>query len=359
MIFFSLLKRYDWLLLGSVFFLISASLLSLLSSNPQFFYRQLLWFAVALILIFGGSVVHWRWLIAQGWFRYGLYILSLMLLLVTNLQSHTVRGTKSWLFIGGFQFEPSELVKLSIIFLLAGFFSRRYIQAWLGKNIFTSFGLTILPVALILIQPDFGSASVIMMIWVGFVVLSGVNVKRFVLALCVGIIAAVIAWSFLFKPYQKARLTGFIFPTADPLGVNYNVIQSKIAIGSAGLFGKGFGAGTQVHLKFLPEAQTDFLFAAFVEEWGIIGGALLILAFLILLSRMISIGLKTSGNDMKFVVLGGCVVMMVHFIINIGSNLGFLPVAGVPFPFLSYGGSSLLTLGALMGIVEHIQLESR
>ena len=355
----ALIKRYDWVLLGAVLFLVAASLLSLASSDPRFFYRQLLWFGVSLFFIFGGGMVNWRWLIGKNWFRYGFYVLSLALLLVSLLQPHSVRGTKSWIFLGDFQFEPAEMAKLALIFVLAGFFSRRYVQAWMAKNILTSLAYTVLPVVLIVVQPDLGSALIIMMIWMGFLLLSGVHIKRFALVIFGAMLIAVLMWLFFLRPYQKERITGFIFPEADPLGKNYNVIQSKIAIGSAGLFGKGFGSGSQVQLGFLPEAQTDFLFAAFVEEWGVLGGALVLLAFIVLIARIVALGLKARGNDMKFVALGGCIVLIAHFLINMGSNLGFLPVAGVPFPFLSYGGSSLLTLSVLVGIIEHIQIESR
>ena len=352
-------RKYDWVLIGATCFLATAGLLSLASSNPQFFYRQLLWFGISLILIFSGGAVDWRWLISRGWFRYGLYILSVALLFVVILQPHTVRGTKSWIFMGEFQFEPAEVAKLAVIFVLAGFFSRRHVQAWLSKNILTSLGYAILPAVLIVIHPDFGSAFVIIMIWTGFLFLSGVHVKRLAVIILAAALVAVLMWLFFLRPYQKERITGFVFPETDPLGRNYNVIQSKIAIGSAGFFGKGFGSGTQVQLKFLPEAQTDFLFAAFVEEWGILGGALVLLAFIVLIARMVALGLKVRGNDMKFVVLGGCIVLTTHFLVNMGSNLGFLPVAGLPFPFLSYGGSSLLTLSVLVGIIQHIQIESR
>ena len=350
-------RNFDWLLLAGVMILGTASLVSLASSNIDLFWKQFYWYILALVMIFFGSRIDWRWLISQFWFRYGFYAVTLLFLVVSNFQSRTIRGVKSWIVIGGFQFEPAEFAKLALIFLLAGFFSRRHIQAWLGKNIFISFIYAAIPTILIAIHPDFGSAAVVLGIWVGFIFLSGVNYKRLALGAAIAILGAVLLWVFFLKPYQKDRVVAFVGGESDPLGINYNVIQSKIAIGSAGLLGKGFKQGTETQLKFLPEAQTDFLFAAFVEEWGLVGGVVVIAAFFLIISRIISIGLRARANDEKFVILGTALVFMAHFFINIGSNLGLMPVAGITFPFLSYGGSSLLTASALISIIEHIQLE--
>ncbi|MCP6719919.1 MAG: rod shape-determining protein RodA [Patescibacteria group bacterium] len=352
------LRNFDWVLFVGLLVLAVASLVSLASSSIGFFWRQLVWYILGFIIILGASRLDWRRLISQPRFRYGLYWFSVLLLVLSNLQTGTVRGVKSWLQFGGLQFEPAELAKLALIIVLAGFFSRRYIAAWLGKNIALSLFYTLIPVVLVAIQPDFGSALVILGIWIGFLLISGINKKRLVLGLVVAVLVVTLLWMFFLKPYQKDRLTGFIFPESDPLGVNYNVIQSKIAIGSAGFWGKGFGEGTQTQLNFLPEAQTDFLFAAFIEEWGLFGGIFVVLTFLLIIFRMVGIGIKARNNDSKFIVLGVGLILVIHFFVNIGSNLGFLPVTGINFPFLSYGGSSILTISVLISIIEKIKLES-
>lgn len=318
----------------------------------------MIWLALAIVIIVFGSRLDWRWLINQNWFRYGLYCFSVFILIVSNLQSRTIRGTKSWLTIGSFQFEPAELAKIALIIVLAGFFSKRYLEAWQSKNILKSLIFALIPVGLVAIHPDLGSAIVIASIWVGFLFMSGVHYKRLAIGFILAILIFSMLWIFYLKPYQKDRLTGFLFQEKDPLGINYNVIQAKIAIGSAGFFGKGFGAGTQTQLHFLPETQTDFIFSAFVEEWGIFGGLIIILTFLFLLYRIVLVGLTVRSNDAKFLSLGAGLMFLVHFSINLGSNLGLLPVAGIPFPFLSYGGSSLLTDAILISIIEHIKLES-
>jgi len=351
-------RNFDWVLLGALGILAAASLVTLLSSNALLFSRQLVWYALAFLVIMLGSRLDWRGFIGQPYFRYGLYALAVILLLIVDFTGKTVRGVTSWLQFGGFQFEPVELMKLALILVLAGFFSRRHIAAWVGKNIALSFFYAALPAALIAIQPDFGSALVIFGIWLGFLLLSGIHRRRFFWGLLIAFFAAGLLWGFFLKPYQKDRIFGFINPERDPLGVNYNVIQSKIAIGSAGFWGKGFLGGTQAKLGYLPEAATDFIFAAFVEEWGIFGGLIVILSFLTVIWRLTAIGLRAEKNDYKFIVLGTALVWVIHFFLNIGSNLGFLPVTGINFPFLSYGGSNILTISVLVSIVEKIKLES-
>ncbi|MDI6734193.1 MAG: FtsW/RodA/SpoVE family cell cycle protein [Patescibacteria group bacterium] len=353
------IRNFDWILLTSIIVVAFASLITLVSSDVNSFWRQLIWYILVFIVIFFGVHLDWRWLGGQSWFRNGLYWFSVVLLVLSNLQLRTVRGTRSWLFLGSFQFEPVELAKLALILLLADFFSRRHISAWQGRNILSSFIYTLIPTFLVLIHPDFGSAVVLAGIWVGFLMLSGINKKRFLIGFVIVILLGVVIWMFFLKSYQQDRLLGFIFPEHDPLGINYNVNQSKIAIGSAGLWGKGFGGGTQVQLGFLPAAQTDFIFAAFVEEWGFIGGAVIVLTYLIIMYRLINTGLKARDNYSRFIVLGGVLFLAIHFFINLGSNLGFMPVTGIPLPFFSYGGSNLLTMAILIGIIGHIKLESR
>ena len=351
-------RNLDFALLGGLFVLACGSLLALASVNMTFFWRQLFFFGVAFLVIFFGSQLDWRWLGGEKWFLWGIYWFSVLLLLASHFQSGTIRGTKSWIVIGNYQFEPAEFAKLALIFVLAHFFSRKHVAAWHTKNIFLSLLYTAIPGFLVLLHPDFGSAMVIFGIWLGFLIMSGVNKKRFLIGFFLGVMMLVLAWAFVLKPYQKDRLTAFIFPERDPFGVSYNVIQSKISIGSAGTFGKGFGSGTQTQLGFLPEAQTDFIFASFTEEWGFLGGLIIILTFVFIIYRLISIGLRGGDNYSKFLVLGTVFVFFIHFFINIGSNVGVMPVTGIPLPFFSYGGSNLLTVATLMSIIQRIKLES-
>ena len=356
--FFRSLKNFDWLIFSLILILAVFSLTTLFSIDSFYFYRQLIWFGIGIVVILLGSQLNWQWFFTQNWFRYGFYWVAIALLIIPFLQPGRIRGTKSWIVMGNLQFEPSELAKIALIFVLAGLFSRRYLAAWRGKNIFTSFLYMLVPFGIVALQPDLGSALVLAGIWVSFLLLSGINKKRFFIGILILLLLSALMWAYFLKPYQKDRITTFVFPESDPLGASYNVIQSKITIGSAGFWGKGFKSGTQVQLGFLPEAHTDFIFAAFVEEWGIFGGIILLLTYVLLIVRITIIGLKTRRNDLKFLVLGTGLIFLIHFFINIGSNLGIVPVIGISLPFLSYGGSNLLTSSILVSIIERIKIEA-
>lgn len=351
-------RHLDWGIIVGLVVLAAASLVSLASANIAFFWRQLIWYGIGFLIILVGSRFDWRWMGGQRWFRYGLYWVSLAFIIYSNLQRGTVRGVKSWISIAGIQFEPGELVKLSLILIFADFFARRHIHAWQAKNAVLSFFYAAIPAALIAIHPDLGSAFIVMTIWFGYMVMSGIHVKRFLIGLGALLGVVILMWSFFLKPYQKARITSFAFPERDPLGSSYNVIQAKVAVGSAGFWGKGFRMGTQTQLHFLPESKTDFIFSAFVEEWGLFGGAVLLLTFLFIVYRVILIGQGAHDNYFKLISLGGGLFFIVHFFVNVGSNLGLLPVTGVTFPFMSYGGSNLLTSSIILSIIQHIKLES-
>ncbi|MDO8624297.1 MAG: FtsW/RodA/SpoVE family cell cycle protein [bacterium] len=352
------LRRLDWALILAVGLLAAASLLSLASVAPQLMPQQAAWFVAGFCIIIFGSRFEWVRLGKEPWFRAVFYWFSIALLAATYLQSGTIRGTKSWLIVGPLQFQPVELMKVALIIVYAGFFSRRHIEAWWGKNVVRSF-LALLPPALLTVfHPDLGSALILAAIWASFLLMSGPHAKRLLAGLMILLVVAGTMWVAVLKPYQKDRVLGFVSADQDPLGINYNVVQSKVAIGSGGLFGKGFGGGTQAQLHFLPEAQSDFLFAAFVEEWGFVGASLLLLTFLYLLFRLSRAGVRARDNYSRFVVLGAGVFFLVHFFINVGSAVGLIPVAGITFPFFSYGGSNVLTGSILLSIIQSIHLES-
>ena len=224
-------------------------------------------------------------------------------------------------------------------------------------NILIPFFYFLLPVGLVLLQPDLGSALILFGIWVGYLFISGARKKHLLIGLIIFALAAAWGWQGFLKDYQQQRIIGLFRPDYDPLGINYNVIQSKIAIGSAGFFGKGYQQGTQVQLGFLPEAATDFIFAAYVEEWGFVGAAALLAAFLTMIFRIIAIGVRGENNFTKLICLGTVAVFVLHFVFNVFSNIGLLPVIGLPFPFFSYGGSSLLTNAVLVGIIQSIVIK--
>ena len=248
-------------------------------------------------------------------------------------------------------------MKLVLILLLAKYFSRRHVEIKNIKHLFVSGLYALIPFVLILLQPDFGSAIIVFLIWFGMVLVSGISKKHLLLVFVGGALIFVLLWSFAFAPYQKARIVNFINPTADIHGSGYNSIQSTIAVGSGQILGKGLGFGTQSRLKFLPEYQTDFVFAAFSEEWGFVGAISILLLFGLVIWRILASSMVGVTNFEMLFGMGLAIFLMSHILINIGMNLGLLPVTGITLPFMSYGGSHLLVefmgLGILMSMRKY------
>ncbi len=294
---------------------------------------------------------------------FGFYVFALLLLILTYFVAPSVRGARAWIPLGGslfdFKFQTSEIAKLSLIILFSFFWAKSHVGIGHIKNLLKSFIYFAIPAILVLLQPDLGTVLIFFAIWFGYLLISGIKWKHLIIALLIFSIAISLMWTSFLKDYQKERIIGLFYPEHDPLGINYNVIQAKIAIGSAGFLGKGFGGGTQVKLGFLPEAQTDFIFAAFIEEWGILGAFFLIAAFMLMLFRIVMAGLVSDNNFSRFFCLGSVIMFLAQFILNTGSNLGILPVVGVSFPFLSYGGSNLLTGVLTIGIIQGIILRNK
>lgn len=346
------IRRQDWFLNAAIIFLAVASLVILSSIELALFWQQLAWFFIGFTVILLFSLIDWRPLANYSWLILGIYVLVILLLVFTYFFAPTIRHTHSWLVIGPVQFQTSELAKLALIIVLSVFFAKRHVGIAHSGVLLKSFFYFAIPAGLVLIQPDLGSAIIIFSIWIGFLLVSGIRWKHLIIGFFIFLLLAVLGWNFFLKDYQKERILAFVNPAYDPLGVNYSVIQSKIAIGSGVFFGKGYKQGSQVQLGFLPAAGTDFIFAAFMEEWGLLGGFLVIAAFIFLLLRIIKIGINCQNNFYKLACLGTALMFLAQFIINMGSTLGLLPVIGVTFPFFSYGGSSILTNAMLVGIIQ-------
>lgn len=348
------LRHLDWKLNLAIFFLMAAGLINLLSVAPSLFYKQLFWIVFGFILMFLIIWFDWRPYINHRGVIFGIYAIVILLLILTYFFAPVIRGVKGWLVVNDFHFQFSELAKLILIVAYAKFFSRKHIGMARLFNLLISFIYFIIPASIIAIQPDFGAVLILFCLWLGFLLVSGIPWRYLIIGLIIFSILGIMLWQDVLKDYQKERISGFLFPNKDVLGINYNVIQSKIAIGSAGFFGKGFNQGTQSQLGFLPEIQTDFAFAAFIEEWGLFSGLVLIAVFTFLILRIIKIGFNSDNNFNRFICLGTVILFIIQFIFNVGSNLGLIPVIGVTFPFLSYGGSSLLTNLILIGIIQSI-----
>ena len=361
----NLLRRnIDWVLFLSIIPIIGAGLITMNSFSPDnhFFDRQIAWVGISLFVLILFSFFDFRFLRRTD-ILVGLFILSCVALLGLFVVGYAAKGSKSWFDLGGFSFQPSDPMKLVLILVLAKYFSRRHIDIANIKHIIISGLYAGIPFILVLMEPDFGSAVVLFFIWLGMIIVSGVSKKHLLFVFIVGVVSVVLLWAFVFQPYQKARIATFFNPLTDIRGSGYNAYQSTIAVGSGEVFGKGVGYGTQSRLKFLPEYQTDFIFAAFAEEWGLWGVILLFLLYGILIWRILVNATVGATNFEMLYGMGLALFFMIHFIINIGMNIGIFPVTGLTAPFMSYGGSHLLTeslgLGILMGMRKYSRAAHR
>ncbi|MEO8637692.1 MAG: FtsW/RodA/SpoVE family cell cycle protein [Candidatus Taylorbacteria bacterium] len=348
-------QKIDWILISATLPLLFGGLVTMnvFLGESIFFRRQLLWIIVSLLVFFTLSFIDFRFLRKKG-IIVSIFIFSCFVLTALFVLGTVVRGAQSWFHLGSVAFQPSDLAKLVIILVLAKYFTRRHIEIAHIRHILVSGFYAFILFLLILLQPDFGSSIIIFIIWFGMVLVSGIS-KKHLLAVCtIGVLVFSGLWFFGFKEYQKERIISFIHPLADLKGSGYNAYQSTIAVGSGGFLGKGVGYGTQSRLKFLPEYQTDFIFAAFAEEWGFIGILLLFLLFGIIVYRILVNAIRGPTNFEILYGIGLSIYFMSHFVINVGMNIGILPVTGLVMPFMSYGGSHLLAeftgLGILMGM---------
>ncbi len=363
MFFWRSLARSDWFLTGALTLLIALGLATLFSLSSvsvfPFFRRQLLWLAVGLVFLITGSAVDFRIFRTQTVavvLFYGLAVALLFLVLLLHLR---VRGVESWLSLGGLTLQPVEPMKLALIILLAKFFSKRHVEIFRIQHVIVSGLYAAVPVLLVLVQPDLGSAIILMTTWAAIVMFSGMRLRHFFVLIMIGVVVAGGFWHWGLAPYQKARVTSFLNPYADPRGAGYQMIQSMIAVGSGRIWGKGLGYGSQSHLNFLPEAEADFIFAAFAEEWGFAGAVVLIGLIFFVLCRIVLIGMRASDNFSRLYTVGFAAVIFMQSFIHIGTNMGILPITGITLPFVSYGGSSLVTLLLGVGIVQNIAMNAR
>ena len=360
-------KGIDWLLVLFILPLIVAGLVTMKSFAPledsgNFFNKQIIWVLLSLIVFFVFSFIDFRFLKRTDVLVF-IFLLNSGILLALFVLGHVSHGSSSWFNFGFFSFQPVDTMKLALVLILAKYFSRRHVEIKYIKHIFVSGFYAFIPFILVLFQPDFGSAMIIFLIWLGMVLVSGISkVHLFlVFASCLLIFASF--WFLVFAPYQKARIANFINPLADVRGTGYNVFQSTIAVGSGQLLGKGLGFGTQSRLKFLPQPQSDFVFAAFAEEWGLVGSLLILLLYGLVIWRIIYSATLGAYNFEILFGMGIAIFFMSHILINIGMNLGLMPITGIPLSFMSYGGSHLLSefmgLGILMSMRRYSRIAHR
>lgn len=310
--------------------------------------RQMVRFGVGVAIMLFVAMFDLRF-----WLRmaYPIYFISFALLIVVEVMGSIGMGAQRWIDLRVIQLQPSEVMKVAMVLALARYFhSPTLEEVWRPTRLIAPLLIVLAPVALVLRQPDLGTALMLMMVGGALFFLAGVRLWKFAVVIAAGVGSIPVAWQFL-RDYQKNRVLTFLNPENDPLGAGYHILQSKIALGSGGVFGKGFLGGTQSHLNFLPEKQTDFIFTMLAEEFGLAGGLGLIGLYVLILVYCTVIGLRSRNHFGRLLALGLTVTLFLYVFINIAMVMGLLPVVGVPLPLISYGGTSMLTIMIGFGLI--------
>jgi len=318
-------------------------------TDKEILVKQIIWIGIGWLSLIVFSRINYRLYFGIGYF---LYILSIILLIIVDIFGKSAMGAQRWISIFGITFQPSELSKIAIIILLARFFQRTGERQFI-RNFLIPLILVVINALVIFLQPDLGTALFIMAIFILMGFFSNIKKRYFISLLIIILIASPFAINSL-KDYQKKRLLVFLNPNIDPLGSGYTIIQSKIAIGSGRLLGKGFLAGTQNQFNFLPERHTDFIFTVIAEEWGLLGSLFLIFIYWLIIMKVLQRARTLRDPFAYFLCLGASIFLFLHVCINIGMAMGILPIVGLPLILLSYGGTNLLATFMLMGIFFNI-----
>lgn len=361
MVWIKRLKKLDWVLIVTSLILTGIGLLSIYSSSlgrGSFFnfHKQLVFLGLGLLLMFVISFGDWKIFTQNPYLILFLYLANLLALGGLFFFAPEIKGVRSWYRLGPISMDPIAPLKIILIILLAKFFSMRHVEMYRVKHILLSGLYVILPALLIFFQPDLGSVLIIVLLWVLILVLSGIKLRHFLVLSLIALLVLVLGWNLLLQDYQKQRVMSFVAPKLEPLGAGWNRKQAKIAIGAGGWLGQGLGQGSQTQYGFLPEPQTDFVFAALAEEFGLLGVSVLLVTFGVLLSRILKVGIESESNFPRLFCVGLAGLLLIEVFINVGMNLGLLPVIGIPLPLVSYGGSSLLMTLVGVGIVQSIKV---
>lgn len=352
-------KKLDWILIITALLLVGIGLLSIYSSSlgrGDFlnFKKQIIFLAGGVFLMFLLSFFDWRVLRGDPYLILILYFFCLISLVFLFFFAPEIRGVRSWYKVGPVSIDPIEFTKIILIILLAKYFSMRHIEMYHIKHILLSGFYVLLPVILIFLQPNLGSVLILLSLWSGILLMSGIKVRHFLILCLCFLLIFTFSWKFLLKDYQKERISSFIYPI-DLLGMSWNQTQAKIAVGSGGIFGQGLAKGSQTQYGFLPEPQTDFIFAALAEETGLIGASFLLFLFLILIWRILRIAISAQTNFSRLFAFGVSVLLVSQVFINVGMNVAILPIIGIPLPLVSYGGSGLVSTFIALGLLQSIK----
>lgn len=351
-------KDFDMVLFATTFIILLIGLLAIHSAtqskglvlSESYTLKQLTWLGVGILLLIITIRVSYHKFLDIA---YMLYIANILLLVLVLVMGHVRLGAQRWFSIFGFAFQPSEFMKISLILALSSYVGQKKGAMDSLESLIIPTILMAIPFVLVLLQPDLGTALLLVPVFFAILLVGGAKPKYLIRMILLGLACMPVFWHFL-RDYQKQRLLVFINPNADPLGAGYTIIQSKIAIGSGGLFGKGWLNGTQNQLNFIPERHTDFIFSVIGEEWGFLGALVLVLLFVLIVHRAFNIGNLTSDRYGKCIATGIAVLFGLQVIINIGMTIGLMPVVGIPLPLVSYGGSSLLTTLIAIGLLLNV-----
>src|SRR3989344_3348421 len=350
------IKKLDWILVGSAALLAIFGLAGIYSASQASgdflnFQKQLAFFMAGFLLMIAVSFFDYRILKNNSYLILAIYFICLAFIAGLYFFAPIIRGTRGWYKIGLLTLDPNEPIKIILIVLLAKYFSMRHVEMYKFRHIILSGVYVLLPAILIFLKPDLGGVTVLLFMWIGILMISGIKIKHFlILSFCFVLIAG-FSWQFLLKDYQKGRVVAFLFPY-DVLGSSWSQTQTKIAIGSGKILGEGFGKGSQVQYGFLPEPHTDFIFSVLAQEWGFLGIGLFFILYLLLIWRILKIAIEAESNFPRLFAIGFAIVLITQFTINIGMNLALLPVVGIYLPFVSYSGSGLVANFISLGILQ-------
>ncbi len=353
------IRSLDWILIGGSIALVGIGMLSMYSSSiarNDFanFEKQLVFFGIGFFGMLIVSSFDYRLLRNDPYLILLLYFIGIIALVGLFIFAPEIRGIKGWYRVGGVSVDPIEYVKFILIILMAKYFALRHIEIYRLRHIMLTGIYFCIPMALIAFQPNLGPVFILILLWIILLLVAGIHIQHLLLIIFAGVVIGVLVWSVFLLDYQKNRIMSFFEPELDPLGIGWSQLQSRIAIGAGGIFGQGFAQGTQTQYGFLSEPQTDFIFAAIAEEFGLFGVFLVFLFFAVFLWRIIAIGISAQDNFSRLYATGFATLLIAQIFINVGMNLGFLPIIGLSLPFVSYGGSSLIAtyigLGLLLSI---------
>ncbi len=347
------LKKLNWKIIFFSTALSIIGIISIFSSQDNYNpIKQIIFLFLGLSFMFLTSFLDWRIFKENSYIILLLYFLFLLLLIGLFFFAPEIKGARRWYKIWDLSFDPLEVGKIILIILLAKYFSMRHVEMYRLRHIIFSGIYIIIPFFLVFFQPDMGSAMILIFLWIGTLLISGIKLKYFILLFFLGITSFIGGWVFFLKDYQKSRILSFLSPLSDPLGSGWSQIQSRIALGSGGFWGEGIFKGSQTQHGFLPEPHTDFIFASIGEEMGFLGISIIFILFILLIRELFKIVFYSNNNFSRLFSFGFIIILVSQFFVNIGMNMGVLPVVGISLPFLSYGGSSLISTYIALGIIQ-------